>query len=115
MADDKNRTSEIRLKVQLDENNIPVTIDWMAEDGQLQHEGKAMMFSVWDKKETTTLRVDLWTKEMYVEEMNQFFMESLITMADVFERATGEGEMASEMRDFGKYFGERMEVLKREG
>jgi gliding motility-associated protein GldC len=101
-------TSDIRLTVHLDENRVPERIDWEAEDGGVKSSTKAILLSVWDEKEANTLRIDLWTKEMSVEEMKAFFHQNLMTLADTFERATGEGKMAAQMRDFGAYFAEHM-------
>jgi gliding motility-associated protein GldC len=103
-----NKTSDIRLTVHLDENRVPERIDWEAEDGGVKSSTKAILLSVWDEKEANTLRIDLWTKEMSVEEMKAFFHQNLMTLADTFERATGEGKMAAQMRDFGAYFAEHM-------
>lgn len=102
------RTSEIRLTVQLDENNVPERIGWEAEDGGMKSASKAVLLSLWDEHEKNTLRIDLWTKEMTVEEMKAFFHQNILTMADTFERATGEGKMAAQMRDFAAYFAEHM-------
>lgn len=102
------KTSAINLTVHLDENRVPERIDWEAEDGGVKSTSKAVLLSVWDEKEANTLRIDLWTKEMSVEEMKAFFHQNLMTMADTFERATGEGKMAAQMRDFGNYFAEHM-------
>ena len=42
-------TSEIKLKVGLDENRIPEELTWSAEDGGITDEAaKAMLRSVWD-------------------------------------------------------------------
>ena len=102
------RTSDIRLSVQLDENNVPERIEWEAEDGTMKSTSKAVLLSVWDEQERNTLRIDLWTKEMTVEEMKAFFHQNILTLADTFERATGEGRMAAQMRDFAAYFAEHM-------
>ena len=102
------RSTEIKGNVALDENNVPGEMKWSATDGPKEQGCKAMMLSVWDEKEGGTLRVDLWNKEMLVDEMKQFFYQSIMTMADTFERATGEKPMANEMRDFGGYFAEHM-------
>lgn len=103
----QERTSEIKFKIKLDENNVPLAIDWMAEDGNINSRCKAMMVSVWDENESNTLRLDLWTQEMYVEEMRQFFHQTLMTMADTFERATSDTNLAADMREFGHYFAEK--------
>ncbi|MBL0128358.1 MAG: gliding motility protein GldC [Flavobacteriales bacterium] len=102
------KNSEILLKVRLDENQVPEKIDWTAEDNDGSGSTKAVLLSLWDEKEHNTLRIDLWTKEMTVGEMKAFFHQNLLTLADTFERATGEGKMAAQMRDFGAYFAEHM-------
>lgn len=107
-------SSEIRLNVHLDENRVPERIDWEAEEAGIRSEGKAMLLSVWDEKEQNTLRIDLWTKTMTQDEMKAFFHQNILTMADTFERATGEGKMAAQMRDFGAYFAEHMLGVKPE-
>lgn len=44
-------TSKIEFTVELDENKIPESISWSAEDGGIQNESsKAIMLSVWDHK-----------------------------------------------------------------
>lgn len=102
------QTSAINLTVHLDENRVPERIDWEAEDGGTKSATKAVLLSLWDEQEKNTLRIDLWTKEMTVEEMKAFFHQNILTLADTFERATGEGKMAAQMRDFGAYFAEHM-------
>ncbi len=102
------RSSEIRFTVHLDEHQVPEHIEWRAQDGDAESSCKATMISLWDEREQNTLRIDLWTKEMKLDEMKAFFHQNLLTMADTFERATGEKEMAGHMRAFGKYFGEEM-------
>lgn len=107
-------TSEIKLNVGLDENKIPETIHWSAEDGGITNEEtKAVMLSVWDSAKKESLRIDLWTKEMPVDEMKIFFHQTLSAMADTFQRATNDEKMSATMRDFCDYFAEKLE-LKRE-
>lgn len=107
-------TSEIRLNINLDENKIPETIHWTAEDGGVSNEEtKAVMLSVWDSGKKESLRIDLWTKDMPVDEMKIFFHQTLSAMADTFQRATNDDKMSDTMRDFCDYFAEKLE-LKRE-
>ena len=73
---------------------------------------KAILLSMWDEKEQNTLRIDLWTKEMKVDEMKQFFHQTLLTMTDTFERATGEEKMCGDMRDFCEYFAKKMDLMQ---
>ncbi|MEC4003093.1 gliding motility protein GldC [Flavobacterium sp. SUN052] len=104
-------TSEIKFVVELDENRVPEKLTWTAQDGGVQlEEAKAMLLSVWDSKANETLRIDLWTKEMPVDEMKIFFHQTLVAMADTFERATQDEKMAATMRDFCEYFAEKLEL-----
>lgn len=106
--------SEIAFKVGLDENRIPEEISWNAEDGGIKNEDtKAIMLSVWDHKTKDTLRMDLWTKDMPVDEMKQFFHQTLVSMAGSFERATNDEKMSATMRDFCDYFAEKLELEKK--
>lgn len=106
-------TSEIKFKVGLDENKVPETIFWTAEDGGIENsESKAIMISVWDNKQKDTLRMDLWTKDMPVDEMKQFFHQTLVSMTNTFERATDDLKMSATMKDFCDYFAEKLELKK---
>ncbi|MFZ1687234.1 MAG: gliding motility protein GldC [Flavobacteriales bacterium] len=105
-------TSQIRFTITLDENKVPERIEWEADDASAKSECKSTLISLWDAKEQNTLRIDLWTKAMTTDEMKSFFHQNILTMADTFERATGEGKMAAQMRDFGGYFAEHMLGVK---
>ena len=96
MAEEVKRTSEINFKVSLDENNVPLKIEWSASDTEKESLCKALMISLWDEHEQNTLRIDLWNKELLVDEMKKFFHQSLVTMADTFERAAGNLRHAAE-------------------
>lgn len=104
------KKSTINFTITLDENHIPEKIEWAASDTGENgiKDAKALMISLWDEKENNTLRMDLWTKSMMVDEMKHFFMQSLITMSDVYERATNDTAVADELREFGKTIGEKM-------
>ena len=105
--------SEIKFVVELDENRVPEKLTWTAQDGGVELEdAKAMLLSVWDGKSQETLRIDLWTKEMPVDEMKKFFHQTLVAMADTFQRATQDEKMADTMRDFCEYFAEKLELTK---
>ena len=109
----KNITSEIKFLVELDENRVPEKLSWSAQDGGIeQEEAKAMMLSIWDSKAQETLRIDLWTKDMPVDEMKLFFHQTLVAMSDTFQRATQDEKMADTMKDFCEYFAEKLELKK---
>lgn len=108
-----NTTSEIKFTVELDENKIPEKLNWSAEDGGVDNEEtKAIMLSIWDAKAKETMRIDLWTKDMPVDEMKQFFHQTLVAMADTFNRATNDEKMTATMKDFCDYFAEKMELMQ---
>ncbi len=108
-----NITSTIELTVELDENRIPEKLNWTAHDGGVDNEeAKAMMLSVWDAKTQETLRIDLWTKEMPVDEMKVFFHQTLVAMSNTFSRATQDEKMTATMKDFCDYFAEKLELKK---
>lgn len=106
-------TSEIKFLVELDQNRVPEKLTWTAQDGGVEaEEAKAMMLSIWDSKSQETLRIDLWTKEMPVDEMKLFFHQTLVAMSDTFRRATNDEKMADTMKDFCDYFAEKLELTK---
>jgi len=105
------KQSEIKFTVTLDDNKMPQKIDWSASDENKESSSKALMIALWDTKERNTLRIDLWTKDMMVDEMKQFYHQNLLSMADTLERATGEVEAAKAMRNFAQEFGERLNVV----
>lgn len=106
-------TSEIKFLIDLDENRVPEKLQWSAEDGGVnQQEAKAIMLSIWDSKEQETLRIDLWTKDMPVDEMKKFFHQTLVAMSDTFQRATDDQQMTDTMKDFCEYFAEKMDLVK---
>lgn len=107
------KKSDITFTVSLDENNLPEKIDWRASDAGEQSQCKSMMIALWDANENNTLRIDLWTKDMMVDEMKMFFHQNLLSMADTLERATGETAAAKDMRAFAQQFGEKMDLIKK--
>jgi gliding motility-associated protein GldC len=109
---DKN-TSEIKFTVELDQNRVPEKLMWTAADGGVeQEEAKAIMLSIWDSKAKETMRIDLWTKDMPVDEMKIFFHQTLVAMSDTFNRATNDEKMSDTMKDFCDYFAEKLELKK---
>lgn len=108
------KQSEIRFTVTLDDKKMPQKIDWSASDANKKSTCKAAMIALWDTEENNTLRIDLWTKDMMVDEMKQFYHQNLLSMADTFERATGEVVAAKAMRLFAKEFGERLNIIKKD-
>ncbi|PCJ97377.1 MAG: gliding motility protein GldC [Flavobacteriaceae bacterium] len=109
----KLHTSEITLRVGLDENQVPEKLNWSAQDGGISNqEAKAMLLSVWDSKNQESLKIDLWTKDMPVDEMKMFFHQTLVSLSDTFMKATQDEKMTATMKDFCDYFAEKLELKK---
>jgi gliding motility-associated protein GldC len=98
--------STITIDVILDEKRVPDHILWQATESTADSEkkAKAMMLSLWDGAEKTALRVDLWTKEMMIDEMGDFFYQTFMTMADTLDRATHQHELVDDVRNFAAEF-----------
>lgn len=107
------KTSQIRIDVKLDKDNLPVAIEWDADDSDFEGKepAKGIMLSLFDGLQQNAMRIDLWTNEMRVDEMNLFFFQTMATMADTFERATGNKEVAEDIRDFVHTLGHKLEVF----
>ena len=109
----KFKKSNININVTLDENRVPEELHWSAEDGGVEdEEAKAMLLSMWDAKQRETLRIDLWTKDMPLDDMKVFFHQTLVAMSDTFNRATQDQKMTDTMKDFCDYFAEKMDLKK---
>ena len=109
----KFKKSDINIEVLTDENKVPEEITWSAEDGNVyKQDAKALMLSVWDSKAQETLRIDLWTKDMPVDEMKKFFHQTLVSMSNTFHRATQDEKMTATMKDFCDYFAEKLEITR---
>ena len=98
--------STITIDVILDPNKIPEQINWQASDStaEMIQKSKAMCLAFWDGADKSALRIDLWTKDMMVDEMGDFFYQMMMTMADTFQRATKHEELSAEMKNFAKDF-----------
>lgn len=100
------KNSQINIFITLDEKKMPEKIEWGADDSKFtgRKESKSMMLSLWDKKEKVTFSIDLWTKEMTVNEMQIHCYQVLVKMADTFQRATNNSEAAGMIRRFSLDF-----------
>ena len=112
MSDRITKQSEIKIQVDVNTNNLPLTINWSASDGEVKNQNaSAFLLSIWNPVEKNTMKIDLWTKDMTIEEMKQFFHQTLLTMADTFEKATSEHLISEDLRDYCYHFAEKMNIL----
>ena len=107
------QTSDIEIKIGMNEEKMPVRIDWDASDNPNGRQAaKAMLLAFFDEATKDTFKIDLWTTEMQVMEMDRFFFQSLRAMADTYYKATQNAEMATAMRQFVHFFGEKTGIIK---
>ncbi len=107
--------STISIDVELDDNKVPDSILWTASDStaaQKQH-AKAMMLSLWDGADKAALRIDLWNKDMMVDEMVDFFYQTLMGMSDSLARSTGQHELVEDFKKFAVEFYRKFQEQQR--
>ena len=108
------KTSEIRLAVKMDDDGV-TAIEWEADDAPepgLQT-AKAMILALWDPAARNSLRIDLWTKDMSVEDMNDFFFQTLLSMADTYKTATNNKDLMADIKIFAREFAEKASKVER--
>jgi gliding motility-associated protein GldC len=100
------KQSSININVKMDADQVPELISWNASDttADKSQKAKAMMLAFWDGADKTALRIDLWTKDMMVDEMADFFYQSFMTMAETYHRATKNTELVNDIKNFAKDF-----------
>ena len=108
------KKSEIKFTVTLDESKNPTALHWNAEDSGTEgdKECKAVMLTLFDKKENTTMRIDLWTKDMMITDMQQFYYEMFMSMADTYLNATNDKLLSTNIKNFARQFGKDVDVVK---
>ena len=103
----------LKFEIELDENQLPLNIEMHASDGEANEKNiKALMLSAWAAKTKETLRIDLWTKDMPVNEMLVMYHQTMTGMASTLERATGHDKLAGALRDYCEFFAEETEIKK---
>ena len=108
------QTSTITIDVQLDDDKVPQQIAWKASDStaDMAQRAKGMMISFWDAADKSALRIDLWTKDMMVDEMADFFYQMFSTMADTYQRATKQNELSDDIKTFAKEFQKKFREIQ---
>ncbi|MBN8578305.1 MAG: gliding motility protein GldC [Cyclobacteriaceae bacterium] len=93
------KQSTIQFTIQLDSKNIPERIRWEATDKpeDTPEDTKSISVALWDSQQKNTMRIDLWTKDMPVDEMKRFYIENIGGIAQSVLTATGDEAMANEI------------------
>lgn len=108
------KRSDIRMSVAMDDDGV-TDIRWEADDAPEPgpQQAGAMLLALWDAGARNAMRIDLWTKEMTVEDMNDFMFQTLLTMADTYRSATGDKELMADMKMFARDFAEKASARER--
>ena len=108
------KKSDIRFSVTLNEKKFPEKIEWSADDSGIEgtKECSSVMISIWDSKDKSTLRIDLWTDKMMVEEMQHLFYETFRSMSDTYLRATNDTKASEEISAFAEKFAKMSGVTR---
>ena len=106
--------SSITIDILLDPNKVPEQISWVASDSNadMAQKAKAMCLAFWDGADKTAMRIDLWTKDMMVDEMADFYYQMLMTMADTLKRATQQQVLTDDMKKFAKEFFDKFREIQ---
>ena len=103
------KETEITIKVKLDQNNIPEEIMWSAPDGGMKDQlSKSIFLSFWDSKKKETLKMNLWTKDMPVDEMKTFILQTVQSMNQTISKAIGNEELMEIIDEFSLKFENRI-------
>lgn len=109
------KRSTISVEVGLDQDKMPVEMKWKASDNSGPAQGcKGMLLSLFNEQSKETMKIDLWTKEMQVVEMDRFMYQTLRGLADTYFKATGNKELANQMQQFTFFFGQATGAIPKE-
>lgn len=106
--------STIQIDVMLGPDKIPQQINWSAtgSSAEAKQKAKAMCLAFWDGADKSALRIDLWTNDMMMDEMADFYYQMLMTMADTFNRATRQQGMTDDMKQFALEFKKKFQAIQ---
>ena len=94
------KESKITINISLNENHIPNKISVISSDDKTPKEIKSFMLSLWDAKQKETLKIDLWTKDMLLDEMKFFLCQSISSLKQVAKRSLDNDKIAKKIDDF---------------
>jgi gliding motility-associated protein GldC len=108
------KKSKIEIEIGLNKDNLPVEMFWKTSDAPPSvpmQDAKAMLLSFLDRPSKDTLKMDLWTMDMQVDEMDRMMFYTLRSLADTYFRATNNKDLAEQMQQFAQYFAEKTEII----
>ena len=107
------KSTEIYLKVNLDNENVPDEIFWKTTNNPEQDwiKAKAFLLSIFEDQSKDTLKLDIWSKDFQLNEMDRFMYHSLKAMCETYVKATNNNELANQFMNFVNYFGEKTQII----
>jgi gliding motility-associated protein GldC len=111
------KQSTIKIDIELNDDKHPQKITWESNDnpsGDKKTEVKAMLLSLFDKDYKDTYKIDLWTSELQVVEMDRFMFQTLKALGDTYFKATQNAELASAIQSLADYIGKETGIIPKE-
>lgn len=111
------KKSHINFTVELDDKDIPEKITWSASDkpdGEMT-ETKSMSISLWDQVQKNTMRIDLWSKDMPVDEMKRFYIDCIGGLAQSALSATGDEVFSNALNETCEKLVKHLETEMKQG
>ena len=107
------KKSTLQFDLELDENNVPKKIIMNSSDKQAQNVLlKSVIIAAWDEKTKETLRVDLWTKDMMINDMFIMYHQTLMSMANTLSKSTSQDKLAGALRDYCEFFAQETKIIE---
>jgi len=107
--------STISITVTLGDDRQPEKITWEADDSNQNakqiRDSKAMLLSFFDEATLDTFKIDLWTKEMQISEMDRLVYNTLKGLSETYFKATRNDELSNQFRSFATHFGKATGIL----
>ncbi len=110
----KTRTVDIKITVDLDENNIPQSIKWSSDDppsNGKESGAKAFFLTIFDEDQLETLQIDLWNQKFEIGEINRMVYYSIKGMSDTYYKATRDDRISNDLARFARYLGEELGII----
>ena len=111
MAEQQPQQARLTLDIGFDESKIPASISLSGTDLPSPIAAKAVLLSVFDEQQRDTLRIDLWTKNFQVAEMDRLVYNTLRGLSETYRKATKNEQLADQFGQFVRHFGEVTEIL----
>jgi gliding motility-associated protein GldC len=108
------KKANIEIAVEFNKDKLPARIVWNATDqpdAEQFKDSKAMLLFLFDREHRETMKIDLWTHDFEIMEMDRMMFHTLRSLADTYVRATSNKELGNQMQQFATYFGEKTGII----